>query len=447
MKNTHEKLSFFEKTAYGLGDFGCNLMYASTSSFLIFYYTDYAKVDPLKIGAIFLFSKILDILFTIFMGGLIDRTKSRFGKARPWLLWMAVPFAISVMLLFSVPSSWPELSKLIYIFITYNISMSFIYTAINVPYGTMNALITANQHDRALLNIFRMFLANAGGLLINMLTLPLIKFLGGDNKAWRYTFILYGVLSVIIFLASFLGTKERTAAPITTTETKLPFKTSLIYILKNKYWLIVTLSLFFIFVNYAFMSGSTVYYAKVILSNTDYVSYMSFISTVTLLVTLVLSPIAIKKLGKRNFLMISCVVYTLGSLAFLPISYGLTDHHLFFITFANIIKGVGNAGIAATIWAMIPDVIDYGAAKSGYRNEGLTNSACSVGYKLGNGLGAATLGTILSLGHYSDTAVVQKASALFAINSLFIYIPAITSLIVVVLIFFYHLEKEPEYLH
>ena len=149
------KISFWERFSYGCGDLGCNIIYSAMSAFLLFYYTDYVHVSAATIGTIMLLSRVFDGVTDLIMGVIVDRTKSRFGKCRPWILRMAIPFALAGILLFSVPSGLGETSKLVYIFITYNLVSSVVYTAINVPYATLNALITQNQYERSVLSIYR----------------------------------------------------------------------------------------------------------------------------------------------------------------------------------------------------------------------------------------------------------------------------------------------------
>ena len=141
------KISFWERFSYGCGDLGCNIIYSAMSAFLLFYYTDYVHVNAATIGTIMLLSRVFDGVTDLIMGVIVDRTKSRFGKCRSWILRMAIPFALAGILLFSVPSGLGETSKLVYIFITYNLVSSVVYTAINVPYATLNALITQIQYE------------------------------------------------------------------------------------------------------------------------------------------------------------------------------------------------------------------------------------------------------------------------------------------------------------
>lgn len=431
------KISVKERFAYGCGDLGCNIIYSAMSSFLLFYYTDYVKVSALTIGTIMLISRLFDGVTDLIMGVIVDRTKSRFGKCRPWILRMAIPFAIAAVLLFSVPSGLGNSAKMVYIFITYNLVSSVVYTAINVPYSTLNALITQDQYERSVLSIFRMTLATTGTLIITNLTLPLVEFFGDNASAWTKTFTVFGVLSIVIFLITFTGTKERVKPTVQSKQEKVPFVKGIRLLFCNKYWLMITLTLVCIFIQYSLNGGAAVYYAKVILHNAKLVGPMNLVASVVQIVAMFFTAFIIKRIGKRNMLIIGAIVYGLGfgMFQFVGTSY-------IGIMIASGLKGIGNAGISSCMFAIVSDTIEYGEWKTGYRTEGLINSASSFGFKVGNGLGSAMLGWILALGNYAENAAVQSASSVMAIKALFIYIPVAVAVLQIVIMMFYKLDKE-----
>ncbi|NOW06669.1 MFS transporter [Clostridium beijerinckii] len=434
-KNT--KISFWERFSYGCGDLGCNIIYSAMSAFMLYYYTDYIKVSALTVGTIMLFSRLLDGVVDLAMGVIVDRTKSRFGKCRSWILRMTIPFAISAVLLFSVPSGLGDMGKIIYIFVTYNLVSAVIYTAINVPYATLNALITQDQYERSVLSIFRMTLATVGTLIITNLTLPLVKFFGDNAFAWTKTFIIFGILSIAVFLITFTGTKERVKPSKNSHQEKLPFHKGVKYLFQNKYWIIITITLVLIFINYSLNSGAAVYYAKAVLKDPNMVGPMNLVASIVQIAAMFFTAFIIKKIGKRNMLIIGSVIFGLGfaMFAFVGTSYvGIMT--------ACALKGIGNAGISSCMFAIVSDTIEYGEWKTGYRTEGLVNSASSFGFKVGSGLGSAMIGWILGFGGYSENSVVQSASALLSINTIFIYIPIIVSILQIIVMVFYHLDKE-----
>ena len=429
-----------ERVSYGLGDFGCNIIYTAMSAFLLFYYTDYAGVSAFAVGAIMMISRVFDGISDLIMGVIVDRTKSRFGKARPWLLRMCVPFAIAGVLLFSVPSTWSDTPKLIYVFITYNLVSTVIYTAINVPYSALNALMTQDPYERSVLSIFRNLLATAGTLTINTFTLPLVEFFGDNPAAWTKTFMVFGVVAIIAFMINFLGTKERvvSVSDMQNGEHKdVPFIAGVKALFVNKYWILMTLMLALFFLMYAINGGSTVYYAKDILGDKDLVATINGIFNVVQILGMFFIAMLVKKYGKRNIFALGLVLDIVGIL-FLHYLHS----EMWMIVVSSLIRGIGNACGGATMWAMVSDTIDYGEWKTGDRTEGLVNSACSFGWKIGNGLGSALLGLILEIGGYVGTAAVQSAEALEAIEFSFIWVPVMVYVSGLVIMYFFKLDKE-----
>ncbi|GAA0076089.1 MFS transporter [Clostridium sp. CTA-5] len=437
-KNNVNSVGFIERLAFGSGDLANNIIYAAISTFLIFYYTDVIGVSAAAVGTIMLISRFLDCIADLTMGIIVDRTKSKYGKARPWIIKMAIPFAIGGVLLFSVPTSLSANGKLIYIFITYNLVSTIIYTAINVPYATLNALITQDQYERSVLSIFRMILSTVGSMGIALLTLPVVKMFGNNTRAWSYTFALFGVVAAGLFLFTFLGTKER-VKPADESKAKedVPIKVGLKVLFQNKYWMYITLILILIFIGLTINGGATVYYAEVVLGNKELVGMLTTATSLSQIVAMFLVAGLIKKFGKRNIMILGSAIIILGY-----IIIAISQKNIQLLLAGNIIKGIGLAGIAACMFAMVSDTIEYGEWKTGVRIEGLTNSAASFGFKVGGGLGAASIGWILSASGYVGTASVQSATTIFAIKALYIYIPIIITIVQIGILILYKLDKE-----
>ena len=430
----------FERFAYGCGDFGCNIIYTAMSAFLLFYYTDYAGVSAMAVGTIMMISRVFDGISDIIMGVIVDRTHSRFGKARPWILRMCIPFAISGILMFSVPASWSSTPKLVYVFITYNLVSTVIYTAINVPYSALNALMTQDPYERSVLSIFRNLLATAGTLTINTFTLPLVEYFGNNASAWTKTFVVFGFVSIAAFLCTFFGTKERVRATETgeqKVEENVPFIRGIKALFQNKYWIMMTSMLALFFLMYSVNGGATVYYAKDILGDKNLVSTINGIFNIVQILGMFFIAMLVKKFGKRNVFSLGLILDIIGMLV-LNFSGGSMP----VIVVSSVIRGIGNACGGATMWAMVSDTIDYGEWKTGYRTEGLVNSACSFGYKIGNGIGSALLGVILEVGGYVGNAAAQTTSALTSIRICFVWIPIAVYVCGLIIMKFYHLDKE-----
>ena len=371
------------------------------------------------------------------MGVIIDRTKSPFGKARIWILRLVVPYAIGTVLLFAVPVGWSETAKLIYIFFSYNLAFTVLFTGINLPYATLTALMTQDQYERSVLSIFRMILATCGTLFIKTCTLPVVRFFGNDARAWTMTFIVFGALEIVTFMITFLFTRERVNTADDDKRLKIPVTLGFKALVKNKYWFMAALNPILIFIAQGINGSAEVYYTKIVLGNSDLVGTFSVALQATQIICMFFIARFVKKFGKRNVLMIGAAIMIAGYSIM-----GIGADNLTVLIAGCMLRGVGNAGISACMFAMVTDTIEYGEWKTGIRTEGLINSAASFGQKIGNGLSSVILGAILSIGGYVGTAVTQTAGAITAIKVSYIYVPVILTVIQVIVLAFYHLDKE-----
>ena len=430
-----ERIGFGEKFSYGLGDLANNVVFTAVSTFMVFFYTDVAGLAAGAVATIMLVSRLLDILTPV-MGVVVDRTHSKHGKCRPWLLWMAVPFGICTVLLFTVPNFGPT-GKIVYAFVTYNLAFTVIYTAINTPYGTLTALISQDQYQRSLLNLYRMILAIVGMIGINAITLPLVKAFGSGPQAWQKTFMCFGAVASVLFLITFAGTKERVKPASQEIHKAVPLKVGLAALIHNKYWVLIAVMSIFIFVHIPGLLGSTIYYARPFLGDASYVgALMAALMAATLVGMFLLAPL-LKRFGKRNTALAGTVVTIVGQLLMFFAPGSLTV-----ILVSLAIKGLGGAALMGTFYAMVADTIEYGEWKSGVRTEGLVYGAASFGTKLGTGLGAALIGWVLGLGGYVGGTVTQSHATEQAIKSLFLYIPLALLFVQLILLWLYKLDKE-----
>lgn len=434
--NATQKVTVKERLAYGCGDFSSNIMYSAMSAFLLYYYTDVVNVSAAAVGTIMLVSRLLDGISDLIMGVIIDRTNTPYGKARIWILRLVIPYAIGTVLLFSVPYNWTETAKLVYIFFTYNMAFTVLFTGINLPYATLTALMTDDQYERSVLSIFRMILATCGTLFIKTCTLPVIKFFGDDTRAWTYTFMVFGLLEIITFMITFLFTRERTGNN-TETKEKVPVILGFKALIKNKYWFIATLNLILIFVAMGVNGSAEVYYTKIVLKNENLLGVFSVALQVSQIVCMLFIARFIKKLGKKNVLVAGSVIMIAGY-----VIMAMGGENISILITGCIFRGIGNSGISACMFAMISDTIEYGEWKTGMRTEGLINSAASFGQKIGSGLSSVILGVILSIGGYAGSAVTQTPAAIMSIKASYIYFPIIITVIQIVVLSFYKLDNE-----
>ncbi|NEZ75217.1 MFS transporter [Clostridium botulinum] len=430
-----EIINFSEKLGYGLGDFACNLVWNSLSMFILYFYTDVMGMKAAIISTLMLVVRIIAGFMDIASGIVVDKTKTKYGKARPWILWMAIPFGISTILLFSIPNIG-ESSKLVYVVITY-VLLNVIYTAINIPYGVLNSLMTQDQNKRSEINIYRMFCSTAGSLCVSVLVLPLVSLFGGEQGAWIITFAIFGIVATFMFFITFKTTKERVTAVNEEKSQNISFKDGMKALIQNKYWIIIVLLLVVLFMNMGIMGGSMIYYAQYILNDKKLVGGLSIAQNIpTLIVMLTIAMPLIKKYGKRNTAILGSIIFILGSLFAL---IDLTSVKLIYISI--IVKGTGNALISATVFALLADTIEYGEWKTNVRTEGLVYSAGNFGLKIGIGLGTAIVGWLLAFSNYNGSSKIQTNTAINAINILFIWLPMILSGVQIILLKFYKLDK------
>ncbi|MDE6846556.1 MAG: MFS transporter [Lachnospiraceae bacterium] len=440
--NTHgagkyvENISLSEKIAYGGGDLASNLILVLTSTFVTFFYTDALGLNAAVIGSIMMFSRLADGFTDIFMGYVMDRTKSKHGKARPWMLWLAIPIAVSCILVFLVPNIG-ETGKYIYVIITYNLVTTFLYTMINIPYGALTSLMTRDQNQRTVINIFRMVMAQVGSLIINAFTLPLINTIGSSSnqKSWIIVSVIYGMAAAALFLTCFAKTKERVQVSLQQKET-IHLGESFKLIMKNNYWLIIVGIWVSMALGMSMNMSSGTYYAKYILGNENMAGFIAAVSMIPAIVCMpAIAPLS-KKYGKRNIGLVGSLISLIGHLMIF-----LNAANATWLIVCSLIKGVGQAALAGTIFAMVADTIEYGQWKTGKRVEGMLYSSTTFGAKIGAGVGGAAALAILGAAGYDGLAVVQSASALGAIKQVYLVLPIPFLVLIPIFYVFYKLDK------
>lgn len=427
------KISTKERLGYGLGDLATNLAWASLGMFITYFYTDVIGIAAGTVGTILLLSRFLDGISDVVMGTLVDNTSSKHGKARPWILWLAIPFGVLTAALFAVPDTSYTI-QIIYVIISYNL-LVLAFTGIVIPYGTLNSLITQDKHEREVLNVYRMFLAQIGVLIVTNLTMPLIQSFGGGQSGWMITYSIFGGLAILLFIVTFKTTKER-VVPAKNTQEKLPLKISLKTLTQNKYWIIAFLFFIIYSIGYGLNQGATVFYAETILGHAGLVGPLTLAYLIPVLIGFIFLPKLLEKYGKRNTMIVGSIISIIGLFINL-----INPYNTVIVAFSQIIKGFGQVPLLGGLWALLPDTIEYGEWKTGIRNEGLLYSGGSMGQKVGVGLGSAILGWVLSAGGYIGGQIEQPETAVNAIFILFIYLPIIVFFIQIILLYFYKLDK------
>lgn len=437
VKNLTEKIGLGEKLSYGLGDVASNIVMTFTSSYLTYYYTNSVGISISAAGLIFMLTRIFDGFSDILMGYIMDRTHSRHGKARSWMLWMAVPIGIALFLTVTIPEGLPVMGKFIYAFITYNLVTTVCYTAINIPYGALNSLMTRDQYQRSVINLFRMVMASLGGVVIGGITMPAINAMGGTRSAWITLVGIYSVTASILFLISYKNTRERVTDGNTEEASKISLKNSLAAMAKNKYWLMICFAWLMMAITQALVNFTTVYYAQYVLGNSNAAGTLNVLTNLpALFAMLVLAPL-IKRFGKKKVALAGCVCMIAGQaiIAISPVSMPV-------VMTGCILRGLGCGPILGTVFAMVADTIEYGQWKTGIRIQGILYSSTTFGSRVGSGVGAAAASWLLAAVGFDGMLQVQSENAIRMLKVEFVYLPIIFILLAAFGFLFYHLDEE-----
>ncbi|MBQ6297080.1 MAG: MFS transporter [Selenomonadaceae bacterium] len=436
---TAQPLSWFTRVAYGLGDTSCNVVWGAMG-ILTFFYTDYAGVSPAIVGSVMLLSRCFDGFSDVIMGLIVERTKSKWGKARPWILWTSIPFAVSIVLMYMVPQG-TETIQFAYIFVTYNFCTTVCYTALNLPYGALSALMTPLSHERDMLSLVRMALSPLGKILSVSATLPLIKIFGDDQMAWVKVMSIWAVVAFILLLICFYKCEETVKLEAREKGDKVPVKVGLKAIGTNKYFWLAT-GLWTFQATIALFTGTILpYYCKYVMMDDTYFSILFLVETLTTVIaTITICPTLLKKFGKRTMSLYGIILAFCGHLIFVLIN-PLDANWLMFSCF---VRGLFFAPLNSVIFGFFGDVVDYTQWRYHVRPEGLVFSGGSVGNKIGGGLVSAILTGLLTMaGYISSTAadIVQPQSAVDMIVSIYCYGVLVIWAAVILVLYSWKLDK------
>ena len=424
-----EQLSFREKVAYGLGDTASNFYFQFFNLFLVYYYTDIFGLAPVAVGTMMLVLRVFDAVIDPVVGVVADRTNTRWGKFRPFILWGAIPYGVAGYAMFLNPDL-SQHGKLVYAYVTYGL-MWVAYAAINIPYSALMGVMSPSSAQRTSLSTFRFVLAFVGQFLIVRLVVPMKNALGGGNEAEgiRYTMLIFSVLSVALFFYTFSQTRERVSQPI---GQKSAFGTDVMNLLRNRAWVALFFSAFFTLINAAVRGSSIIYFFKYVVRDEAKFTFYATSGSVAF----ILGAAATKwflKLADRRTLMISLSV---ANALLMATFYVIDPHSYSTLVVLNILASFVVGPTPAILWSMYADTADYGEWRFGRRATGLVFSAAVFSQKIGLAIGTGALGWLLA--YYGFVAnAVQGPSAVFGIRMMFSVIPGALALLGASAIFFY----------
>lgn len=433
-------LTLGTRLAYAGGDVACNVIFGTVSTLLTLFYIDYVGINPATIGLVMLLSRFFDGVSDLIMGIIVEKTKSRWGKARPWILRMCVPYALAAVLLFTVPTTTGFVQTL-YIFVTYNFATTVCHTAICLPYGSLSSMMTRLSSERDILGFFRMGLSPLGRIMVVTFTLPVVQALGNDQAAWVKAMSIWSAVGLILLLICFAKCKETVDIPAKKAQAEIPLLTALKALLRNKYFWMASLLWTLQTVSFSVSGTILPYYCKYIFHDDTWMYSMLFlVETLTLVVFVFLSAPLIRKFGKRNMSLVGAIIAFVGHLAFF-----LDTTSLPLMVMSCVVRSIGLAPLNAAVFGMVGDVVEYGQWKSHIRSEGLVFAGSSIGTKVGSGLTSAAMTSLLAAAGYissTTSGAVQPESALNMIVRIYEIGPLLIAGLAAVVLIFYKLDKE-----
>jgi GPH family glycoside/pentoside/hexuronide:cation symporter len=437
MENAEKKyLTLPKKLAYGSGDFGSNFFYMLVSSFAMLYLTNSVGLSAGIVGAVMLISKLCDGVADVVFGKMVDNTRSKMGKARPWMFWSAFPLGLFLVLSFAIPSSMSHTAQYVYFFVVYTAANSIFYTANNIAYGTMSALITKNSTERVSLGSYRYFFAVVASILVSSITTGLVTAFGGGATGWRNVAIVFAIVMMIFSSLASLVCKE-----VPQTEEELKEDTAQIsvgkklslwgllkIVLTNRYYLILLAIYLLLYTTNGLGGAIGVYYCQYVLGNAALLGVISM-SALVMIVGLIANPFLVKKFGMYKVNLVSYIGTTVLSFGIMITAYMGSLPGILAFTF---LRSVISAPLFGSLNAMVAEVAGYTYRTKKIRAEGMMFSCSTVGLKIGSGLGSAICGWVLAAAGFEGAAQVQSASVLNMIKFGYGVIPLILTILMTV---------------
>lgn len=438
-------LKWYNKIGYGSGDIGGNVVYAFLTFFVMIYLTDSVGLNSGIIGTLMAVAKIFDGISDVIFGSLIDKTHTKMGKARPWMLWPYFGCGVCLFAIFAIPTSWGKVAQYTFFLIFYVMLNAGFYTANNIAYSALTALVTKNENERVQLGSIRFIFAFTTSTIIQAITFGLVDYFGNDAAAWKIVALIYVMIGIISNTISVLSlkelpeeennTKKETSAPAE----KYSLREAVCLLIKNKYYLLI-LGIYMLTQLYSAFTGVGTYYMTYVLSDANLLGKFATALNIPMIIGLLLVPTVVAKLGGMYRINYSgYIVATVARFLVIVAAYmGSIPMMLAFTAVASL----GMCPLQGDLNAVIASASDYTYLTTGKRIDGTMYSCTSLGVKLGGGLGTAVSGWLLAAsGYIKGGAVAQPDSVITMLNVMYLWLPAIFCALVTFLLIQLNVEK------
>ncbi len=475
MNTQLQKVSVIEKIGYSLGDLSANLIFQTLMTFLAFFYTDVFKIPPAAASAVIFTGGMIGAFFNPVMGIIADRTHTRWGKFRPWILWTAIPFGIMALLAFSTPN-FSQGGKIVYAMITY-IFLVIVYSANNLPYAALSGVMTGDMAERNSISSYRFLAVMIAQFIVQVLLLPLVLILGEGDKTigFERTMGIFAITGIIFFIITFLTTRERI---VPKPEQKSSIKQDLGDLVKNKPWVAMLVLTIVVFITLSLRGGMMVYYFQnyldeaalaAFLNNIGFNNFITGLNNfftgmglvgfqwpedaptsgfslfnaggiIFMIIGILFSKPLADKFGKRDVFGAGLLLATLCIFGF----FFLNPNSIAMVFIFQILHGFFYGITIPLLWAMIADVADYSEWKNNRRATAIIFSAMIFGLKAGLSIGGALAAGILAIYSYDEQLVAQASHTIAGIKLSISIFPTITFMIAISCLFFYGINKKTE---
>ena len=437
-------LKWYNKVGYGSGDVAGNVVYVLLSAFVMIYLTDTAGLNAGIVGTLMMVSRLFDGFSDIIFGALLDRTNTRMGKARPWMLWGFVGCAGMIVAIFAIPTELGETAKYAWFFIAYTLLNAVFYTANNIAYSALTALITRNGSERVQMGSIRFMFAFGTNLLIQSITVGGVAMFGGGAAGWRNMAIIYALFGLAVNTLSVFSVKELSAEELAgdddtaQQEDTLTVLESARMLLSNKYYLLI-LVVFLLTQVFTAMLNMGIYFMKYILGDENLLGTFAWAINIPLIVGLLVTPIIVKKFGEMYRVNLGgYVIATLGRLGVLVAAY---FHNIPLMLVLSAVASLGMSPLQGTLNAMIAEASEHTWLRTGKRIDGLMFSCTSLGVKVGSGIGTAAAGWLLAASGYDGGVSMQPDSAIQMLYVMYVWFPLVANALIFLLLTRLDVEK------
>ena len=442
-------LKWYNKVGYGSGDIAGNVVYAFLSTFMMFYLTETIGMNIGTVGALMAASKLFDGVTDIFFGSMIDKTHTKMGKARPWMIYGYIGCAVTLAAIFMVPESWGETAQYVYFFVAYTLLNAVFYTANNIAYASLTALITKNSSERVQLGSIRFIFAFGTSLLIQYITIDAVNFFGGGAQGWKIVAIIYAIIGLVTNTISGLSVKELSAEELDETddkdlqeqEEKYTMVQAAKMLFTNKYYLMICGT----YVGtqlYASMLNMGVYFMKNVLGDEGLLGDFSLAINIPLIIGLLITPYLVKKFnGMYKINLIGYVVAIIGRALVIVAGY---MHSIPLMLVFTAVAAFGTSPLQGDLNALIASCSEYTFLTKGKRIDGTMYSCSSFGIKVGGSIGTAMCGWLLDSAGFIEQAAVQTASAMNMLHIVYLWLPLVMTVIVTLILSRLNVEKANE---